>query len=245
MFKATEDSVGSGNSTRIAIIGVLTALGLMLVTVLAIFGWNRLEENNIERIARENEEWERRVRAEESLQRESQAIAWSDVRTAKDRWDQLFPWVERTAGIRQRVLVGAAGVDWLLSSSNRIDPFGVAVGAGAIEATSRVFAEAQAQIQMKWPEVVDVLIEMDDATAAMLQADAALPGDEQDVAAFEQAKDVALRWAEAANSMQHVAAQDFFSVGASAARFNEATAELIAALEELMPTPTPLDDGTW
>ena len=245
MFKAFEDNVESGNSTRIAVIGVLTALGLMLVTGLAIFGWNQLAENNIERIARENEEWERRVRAEESLQRESRAIAWSDVRTAKDRWDQLFPWVERTAGIRQRVLVGAAGVDWLLSSSNRIDPFGVAIGAGAIEATSRVFAEAQAQIQMKWPEVVDVLVEMDDATATMLQADAALPGDEQAVATFEHAKEVALRWAEAANSMQHVAAQDFFSVGASAARLNQATAELMAALEELMPAPTPSNDGTW
>jgi len=240
MLDSIEADIESEKSNRA---GLLSALGLLLVAGLVIYGWHQREENNLARIARENEEWERRVRAEETRQIQARANAWRDVRAASARWNELFPWMERTADLRQRVLAGAAGVDWLLSDSNPLDPFGLALGAGAIEMTSRVFAQAQAQIQMKWPEVVEVLVEMDEAAGAMLRADAALPGDEAAVDAFERAKEVASRWADDANLMQQVAAQDFFSAGASAARLNETTAELMAALEELMPTPTPSTTG--
>lgn len=240
MLDSIKADIESEKSNRA---GLLSALGLLLVAGLVIYGWQQREENNLARIARENEEWERRVRAEETRQIQARANAWRDVRAANARWNELFPWMERTTELRQRVLAGAAGVDWLLSDSNPLDPFGLALGAGAIEMTSRVFAQAQAQIQLKWPEVVEVLVEMDEAAGAMLRADAALPGDEAAVAAFERAKEVASRWADDANLMQQVAAQDFFSAGASAARVNETTAELMAALGELMPTPTPSTTG--
>lgn len=240
MLDSIKADIESEKSNRA---GLLSALGLLLVAGLVIYGWQQREENNLTRIARENEEWERRVRAEETRQIQARANAWRDVRSANARWNELFPWMERTTELRQRVLAGAAGVDWLLSDSNPLDPFGLALGAGAIEMTSRVFAQAQAQIQLKWPEVVEVLVEMDEAAGAMLRADAALPGDEAAVAAFERAKEVASRWADDANLMQQVAVQDFFSAGASAARVNETTAELMAALGELMPTPTPSTTG--
>lgn len=223
--------------------GALAALGLMLVVGLVLYGWVQREEINEARAARQNEEWEQRVRAEETRQRQVRANAWRDVRLAKARWDELYPWVKRTAALRQQLLTGAAGLDWLLSDGNAFDLFGLAIGAGAIEATNQVLAEATAEIQMKGPEVIAVVVEMDDAVTAMLEADAALPGDEQAIAAFQHAKEVGMRWAEAGNAMQLVMAQDFFSAGASADRFNEATAEFMAALQDLMPGRPPSNDG--
>lgn len=233
MLESVKADIESEKSTRT---GLLSALGFLLVAGLVFYGWHQREENNLARITRETEQREAR-------QRQARAAAWSDVRAAEARWDELLPWVERVTEIRQKILLGAAGVDWLLAGSNPFDPFGLAIGAGAIETTTRVFAEVQAQVQLKLPEVVEVLVELDDATAAMLEADAAIPGDERAVAAFEHAREAAVRWADAANTMQQIMAQDFFSAGASAVRFDEATTELTAALADLMPAPPPSNNG--
>lgn len=219
--------------------GLIALVAIVAGLVLVVYGVDFSSEREAAREA-STRAAEARERAEEQRLTHARASAWDEVRRSKARWDALLPWLKRVTKTREAVAtaaaVGMTGAAWL-AEDMPVFGDGLAIGAATrMQAeVAQTMAEAQAEIAVKGPEVLDAMDALGGAFGRMLEADAAIPGDAAAIAAWNDARAAAERWDRAAEELGAILAVDVFSAGQAATVFDGMTNEMFAALQKLMP----------